>query len=387
MNSIAPVLPLFGKTFGVSTALVGLLMTSFGLARVLGDLPSGYLSDRFDPRLLLIGGPIIIGISAMMAGFATNFWELTAYRFFQGVGSACYNTAAMVTVVGLSTTENRGRTLGAYHTSLLIGSSLGPAIGGLLGEHISLRTPFFVYAGTSFLISISLYFRIARAQASWANRRGTTADSSNGVRTSLSALKTCFSSRNFVLVLMISFLLFFTRIGSRLTILPLLGAEEFQLGPSQIGLALTWLSILNFSFLYPAGSLADRWGRKTVLVPSMALMGAGLLMFGFSNQFWFFMVSATILGIATGMGGPIPAAYAADVVPLKDYGMTMGLFRTFGDLGWMVGPVLLGFISDLGGYNLALQANAILLLVGIYLFAKWAKESVRRERHIKIPDM
>ncbi|MEE8449268.1 MAG: MFS transporter [Thermodesulfobacteriota bacterium] len=387
MNALAPVLPLFGRTFGVSTTLVGLLIASFGLARVLGDLPSGYLSDRFDTRLLLIGGPLIVGVSAILAGFATNFWELTAYRFFQGVGSACYNTAAMITVLGLSTTENRGRILGAYHTSLLIGSSLGPAIGGVLGEHVSLRAPFFVYAGMSFLISISIYFRIARAGASWANRKRPVPDKPKSAPAFLPSLKICFSNRNFRLVAVITFLLFLTRIGSRLTILPLFGAEELKLGPSQIGLALAWMGILNFSFLYPAGTLADRWGRKTLLVPSCLLMALGLLMFGFSYGFWSFMASATVLGIATGMSGPIPAVYAADVVPLNNYGMTMGLFRTFGDLGWMIGPVLLGFISDLGGYGLALQANALLLFLGITLFALRAKESITRKGTLKVPDM
>ena len=388
MGVIAPVLPLFGKTFGVNTALVGLLMTSFGLARVLGDLPSGYLTDRFDPRWMLIGGPILIGISSVMAGLATNFWELTAYRFIQGAGSAAYNTAAMVAVVDLSTPENRGRTLGIYHSSLLSGSSLGPTIGGVVGEYFGLRAPFFVYAGLSFLIPIWVYLRLNRAVGSLTKERAVqTSSRPYSLTASLSAIKSCLANSNYRLIVLITFLLFFTRIGSRLTILPLLGAERLQLGPSQIGLALTWLAVLNFAFLYPAGSMADRWGRKKILVPGCLFMGLALIMFSFSNEFWFFMISATLLGIATGVSGPIPAVYAADVIPSNNYGMTMGLFRTFGDLGWMMGPVLLGFFSDLGGYGLALQANAVFLFIGIALFGLRAKESVSRKHTIEMPEI
>jgi MFS family permease len=52
-----PVLPLFARDFGVATSTVGLTITFFALARLIFNLPAGYMADRFGRRLLLVGGP------------------------------------------------------------------------------------------------------------------------------------------------------------------------------------------------------------------------------------------------------------------------------------------------------------------------------------------
>ena len=92
---IAPVLPLYAKDFDVSTAMVGASISVFGLARILFNLPSGMLSDRLGRRAFLISGPIVIAIGTFLSALAGDIWQLLAYRFIAGIGSAMFMTAGL----------------------------------------------------------------------------------------------------------------------------------------------------------------------------------------------------------------------------------------------------------------------------------------------------
>jgi MFS family permease len=58
--------------------------------------------------------------------------------------------------------------------------------------------------------------------------------------------------------------------------------------------------------------------------------------------------------------------------------MTMSLYRTFGDAGFVIGPVLLGGLADLAGFGWALAFNALLLVSVALLFAVFARETLQR---------
>ncbi len=59
-------------------------------------------------------------------------------------------------------------------------------------------------------------------------------------------------------------------------------------------------------------------------------------------------------------------------------GVTMGLYRTFGDAGFVIGPVALGGLADLTGFGPALTFNAMVLVSIAVLFAIFARETLRR---------
>ena len=72
--------------------------------------------------------------------------------------------------------------------------------------------------------------------------------------------------------------------------------------------------------------------------------------------------------------GPSPAAYAADVIPKKARGLGLGLYRSAGDVGLLLGPPLLGAIADASSIGVAMGANGALLLAASAWFAAWARE-------------
>ena len=98
---ISPVLPLYAKSFGVTTAMIGLTISVFGAARLVLNLPADFLSERFGRRLLLVGGPAITALGSLLSGLAPDLWLLLVFRFLAGAGSAMYMTGAMILLVDI----------------------------------------------------------------------------------------------------------------------------------------------------------------------------------------------------------------------------------------------------------------------------------------------
>jgi MFS family permease len=183
---------------------------------------------------------------------------------------------------------------------------------------------------------------------------------------------------DFLLVSMLTMSIFLTRTGGRLTLLPLLGENRLGMSPALLGLVFAMMTVLQLIVLLPGGTLIDRLGRKALIVPSALVTGVALVLFAVSGHVWVFIMAAVIHGFGTGILGPAPAAYAADIAPPGMRGVTMGLYRTFGDAGFVIGPVALGGLADLTGFGPALTVDAILLVSVALLFALFARETLKR---------
>ncbi len=377
---VSPIMPLYAQSFGVSAALVGGLVTAFGLARICVNIPAGNLGERIGRRPLLVGGLLVTSVAALLCGLATEFWQLLVFRFLQGVGSAAQTTTAMTTLADISGKGDRGRNMSLHQGSLLLGQSVGPAIGGFVAALYGYRAPFYAYAAMAFLAAVWAFWMVPETRGIGAGRsrgRRTRDVGAPNVRTSR-VLRDLLRNRDFVLVSFVTMAVFFTRSGSRSTVLPLMGYNQLGLSEGQLGFTFTLIALFNFATINASGILCDRYGRKAVIVPASILSGVALLLFAMSRTYGFFLFSAAVLGVATGLAGPAPAAYVADIAQPGRIGLTMGLFRTFGDVGVSVGPILLGWIADSLGYGQALGLNAVLFIAAGGLFGLLAKETVGR---------
>ena len=370
---ISPILPLYARTFDVSTAMVGLLITSFGVARLFTNLPAGKLADRIGRRPLILTGPLITGVGALLAGFAPGFWLLVGARFVQGLGSAMSATASMTVLADVSTPETRGKTMSVFQGSLLLGAAIGPAIGGALAGLVGLRGVFFIYAASAFGVAIWARLRVKETLRPGASEE-VPASKPGRIAFGSGTTMAMLMNVSFLAISLVSIAIFFTRTGARSTIIPLIGAEKLGLSAVGIGNVLTVAAVLNVLVLPVAGWSIDRFGRKRTIVPSTMVSAAGIFLFALSPNLTTFVAAAVVLGIGTGIAGPAPAAYVADLAKGRNYGSTMGLFRTISDAGFVIGPILLGWVADQRGFSFSLYLNAALLLIAGLAFAMLAKE-------------
>ena len=186
----------------------------------------------------------------------------------------------------------------------------------------------------------------------------------------------------FVPISLVSFMSFFSRTGGLFTLIPVIGQERLGLGPDEIGLGLATISVMAIVLAYPSGALADRFGRKVVIVPATLLTGISFLLFLAAPSFLWFMVACTVWSIASGVGGAAPSAYAADIAPPGMNAAAMSTFRMLSETGYVLGPLVLGVAADLFGANAALYATSALIVMSGAYFA-WRAPEMRRRPQVR----
>ncbi len=360
---VAPVLPLYAMEFGVGGALVGMLITLFGVGRLVANIPAGILSEKFGRRPFLSAGPALIAVGAVGAALADSFEMLLLWRFVQGIGSGIYMTTSAAVLVQLSTPGKRGHVMALYQGFLLLGAGVGPALGGVLAARYGSAAPFWGYAilATAALILVLVAFREP------SEPDPSEADDVNAP----SSMRSFLRNRAYVLLCMVTFWIFFTRTAAQWLAMPLLGNQRFGLSVDLIGLALTAAAVANAAMLPLVGPATQRFGAVTVSALSTSLVAGALLAVALADDPAIYWGAFVVMGIGSGFNGPSVAAAIADITPSNLFGPAMGTQRAIADGGFVIGPILVGLIHDLTpfGYSGALAGNAVMLaLSGIMLW-------------------
>jgi MFS transporter, DHA1 family, tetracycline resistance protein len=122
-------------------------------------------------------------------------------------------------------------------------------------------------------------------------------------------------------------------------------------------------ALAQFLFSPVVGGLSDAFGRRPVLLGSMAGFAANMLIMAFAPVLWMFFVGRTLSGI-TGASYTTAYAFIADVTPQERRAETFGLLGVAFGLGFIVGPALGGL---LGAENVRLPFFAAAGLAGVNL--------------------
>ena len=375
-GAMVPSLPLYAETFGVSGTAIGFAIGVYGLARFVMAIPSGQISDKWGRKPALAIGGLLATAGNLLSVYATAYPEFLLARFIAGAGAGMVVTTGSVILADITTPARRGRIIAIYQGTFIFAVGIGPLPGGYLAQNFGLLAPFWFCALASFLAGSIALLKVkeTRQLAKEKEIKGTILPPLKD------QLKILSKNTGFVLVSGIALAHALTRTGGLFNIVPIIGSFKIQLEYDEIGIALAVGSLLGLCAVYPAGVAVDRWGRKAIIVPFTFLTGGSFLLFASADSFLGFALANALWGIASGIGGSAPAAYAADSAPPGMNASAMSLFRMLGDIGYVVGPVILGFIVDTHGTDMALYLAAIILSVIGASFARFAPESYRPKR-------
>lgn len=372
-TGLLPVLPLYAQTFGVSTSAIGMTIAVYGLARLVIAMPSGRLADGLGRRPTLALGGLLSTIGNLWCALAQSFPEFMVARFVAGAGAGIVITLGTVILADISTPSRRGRMMAIYQGTFLFAVGFGPLPGGLLAERFGLAMPFHAYAVAAFAVTLLAWFAIPETRAFG---RPIAGDARSAAAVPyLEQVRGLMRARGFRLISLLGLAQAVVRTGAIFNVVPLLAATQLGLTTGEVGIAFAIGSVLGLAVVYPSGVLADRFGRKPVIVPAALLVGVTMAAFCFASTFAGFLLACALWSVASSVGGAAPSAYAADSAPPGMNAAAMSTYRMLSDLGYVIGPIGLGLVMDLVGAQTTLLAAGWLIAAVALWFALRAPET------------
>ena len=321
------------ERFGVSELLTSLFMSINMAGAVLAAPLAGALADRFGRRTALVVAALALD-AACFLGLTLDlpFPAFMAIRFLEGGAHIFALSLVLSLAAGSRGPEHRGRAMGIAGGGLLLGVAIGAPIGGIIGAEAPERT---LYGGAAVLV-------VAAVLAAAVLRE---VGSPASTRPSLSAIvRTVGAHPRLLAPLTFAFADRFT-VGFYTTTFSLYLTAVHGLDPPRIGLLIAVFMLPFALFSVPFGIVAERASRVLLLCGGSLLYGVGTA----SLVHWpAELLPYVMFAIGTSAAVMfVPSLLlTTELAPEEIRSTALGAFNAAGSLGFIVGPVTGGLVSQ-----------------------------------------
>lgn len=170
-------------------------------------------------------------------------------------------------------------------------------------------------------------------------------------------------------------------------IMPVMPDLLIELGGSTLSKAAVWggalaaiFAVMQFLFAPIIGNLSDRFGRRPVLLVSLAVMSVDYVIMGFAHAFWLLIVGRIIGGI-TSATQSTATAYMADISKPDEKAQNFGLIGAAFGVGFILGPLVGGLLSEFGPrapFFFAAGLAAANTVFGYFVLSETVTDAIRR---------
>ena len=114
------------------------------------------------------------------------------------------------------------------------------------------------------------------------------------------------------------------------------------------------------------GRLSDFRGRRFASVIGSTVALVGVIFLTLSVHPWMYLVAMSIIGIGSAYLSTTPSSIVGDIIRGRG-GQVIGTFQMAGDAGMIVGPLVIGALSDMYSYRTAFAVSALVFAFGVFL--------------------
>jgi len=346
---VIPVLyPLLIGRFEVNFATVGLVSLAYSGAAAVFQPLFGILADRYGTRLTGLA-LVWTAVTFALVGFVPSFPLLVALAFFSGLGSGLFHPFGALDVRALLPKRSLSTGMSIYVTAGTVGVALGPLIGialfGLFGLH---GTGLLVIPGIA--TGAYLLWRMRAAGPAGAGAKRAVAGARRAAPViALAAVIGVMASRSWTVAVFQAFTpTWYKQLGY---------------GPEFYGPLATTLVLASAAGTVGVGALADRFGRKTLIIGTLVLSIPAILLFTIFPGPWAFG-SAILIGLLAASTAPLMLLMAQQLMASRA-GLASGLVMGLGFVTAAIGVPINGAIADAVGLQRSLMSHVILVLVTI----------------------
>ena len=359
---IHAVLPLFVVgTLGASATLLGLIEgVAEGTAQI-SKLFSGVLSDRWRNRKnLALFGYGLAAVVKPLFPLATSLGAVFFARFADRIGKGIRGAPRDAMVADFTPIAQRGAAFGLRQSLDTVGAFLGPLIAvALIGLWaFELRTVLWVACVPALIAVLILAFGI---------QEPTHLANDNYRKAGFNLATAANLGRGFWLVALLGAAVMMARFSEAFLVLR---ASDAKMTMALVPLVLVVMSVVYSLSSYPAGVLADRWGRKGLLATGLLALIVADLILALAPTPFYVMVGVAFWGLHMGLTQGILSTLVADSAPANLRGSAYGMFALVSGVATLVSSVWAGVVWDKMGQAQVFYVGAAFAVVALFVTAR-----------------
>ena len=352
---VAVNLPTYAKEVGVGLAFIGLLIAAYDFAEIIAKPIFGILGDRVGMKKTMLAGIALFTLASILYPFI-NPQLLIMVRFLQGVGAAALSAVSLA-LIGVYFKENRGKAYGIYNAIKGAGYVASPVIGGAIVVQSNFSGIFYATAGigvVAFMISVFL------PDPDTPKKFGHDDDDDF----SLTKILEVFRQPDLLpWYLIIVANMFF--VGILFGFLPVY-ISTLNYTPLNRGLLISVVAVSYLLVQPVAGMFADKIDPKITIRVGLIFSALSIILVPFTQG-----ISLVVLSIIAGIGvGTVwtnTDTLMSTLAKQGRLGETMGVAGSFKEFGDMVGPLLIGLLSQWLGLKAGFVICGVLGLLSVGL--------------------
>jgi MFS family permease len=352
-NMVVPELPDYLTAMG-GEDYKGFIIAMFTLAAGISRPFSGKLTDSIGRVPVILFGTFMTAFCGLLYPWFTSLGLFFFLRFLHGFSTGFAPTGSTAYIGDVAPVHRRGEAIGWVSMFGTLGMAMGPALGSLVANNLSVNAMFYTASICGF-VALAITWPLKETLP-------------NPKKFSLALFKITKADfyeprvlRPAAIYMLISF-----SFGAMLTLVPDLSKH---VGIANKGWFFTTFTLCSLLSRFMAGKLSDRIGRIKTMRIGAALLTIAMVVLGMATGPVLFFTSAVLFGVAVGTNSPTIMAWTIDLSEDKYRGRALSTVYIALEIGIGGGALLSGWLYNNKPENFvtAFAACAILCLTALIL--------------------
>ena len=362
---LRPLMPMIRTDFGLSYTRAGVLMSAFSIAGGISQLPSGWLADRFGPRLMVLLSITGVAIAGFLIGLSHSYVALVVFLVLAALLGGGYHPASGAAISSIVPPEYRGRALGVHSTCGISAFWVIPLLvapiavaWGWRGSYLTLTIP-------TIILGILLYILIGR-------RTQTHISKSQEVDSKVNATSAQIHWRQLAPFIIIS-ITAGTIIQSASSYLSLYAVDNLGVTEAEAAMLMAITPAVSLFAAPLGGYFSDRFGSIPVLLLVSFFSTPLVYLLGLATNVAALAVLMFAIGIASSARMPTSESYITGNTPMRRRATVLGVYYFAStEVSGLLTPVMGVLIDRWGFYSSFTVASAVMgVVVVICSFFLW----------------
>jgi MFS family permease len=358
MSLLEPVLPLYLIHVGFSSKATGVLISILWLGMIIGESSWGWIADKIGIRIPMFWGTLVSGL--ILLGFL-----LAKGTYIVSIAILClglFRSALFGPIRGYvgkhAPTLKKAAFMGIIAVVISGSRSIGSLSSGFIASSLGFNWVLYTTIGI-YVLGGLITIIILRDSKYDAPKLSPVAK--------VSYSKDWFKYRRIFSLCAITSCAYFG-LGLFTTFLPLLITQVAGFGVASVGVLFTMRGIITVIFGVPMGILADRKGKKRLMIIALATSAVSMIGLSFAKSFLCFLVSVVLFEIGLATYSSAALALLSDSVPAERQGSAMGLYGGICEnTGIMAGAFSGGFVWNIFGPQATFWLGSLVCMIGIIM--------------------